>query len=349
VTHISNEDCELKALRELSARLGHDPLLVQASTGNTSVKIGNSLWVKASGKWLIDAGSDDFLVCVSLTSAMQCFRERRDIPEPAITCGDRRPSIETAMHAVLPHKVVIHVHSVNAIAWAVREDGPEQLSVRLRDLDWKWIPYTPSGIFLAREIQTAVSSCPETNVFVLGNHGLVVCGHSCRSAEELLGDVESRLAITPRVTPKTPAALLTRTASESGWSLPTYMEVHALATDKLSQQILSGGVLYPCQAMFLPETVPLLKYPHSEDCGQHRPASILLMDGIGVLCSKHVTRAQEQLLRGLVEVVQRIDQFAPIRYLTTSEVSQVLNGPTYLGASANRLCPPKPLSDAPIP
>ena len=27
------------------------------------------------------------------------------------------------MHAVMPHRVVIHVHSVNAIAWAVRRDG----------------------------------------------------------------------------------------------------------------------------------------------------------------------------------------------------------------------------------
>jgi rhamnose utilization protein RhaD (predicted bifunctional aldolase and dehydrogenase) len=41
---------ELKQLRELTARVGSDPLLTQASTGNSSLKIGSVLWIKASGK-----------------------------------------------------------------------------------------------------------------------------------------------------------------------------------------------------------------------------------------------------------------------------------------------------------
>ena len=45
-----------------------------------------------------------------------------------------RPSIETAMHSVLRHRVVIHVHSANTIAWAVRLDGTIRLSERLAGL-----------------------------------------------------------------------------------------------------------------------------------------------------------------------------------------------------------------------
>ena len=46
---------ELVSLGQLSARIGRDPLLVQASSGNTSIKADRILWVKASGKWLADA------------------------------------------------------------------------------------------------------------------------------------------------------------------------------------------------------------------------------------------------------------------------------------------------------
>ncbi len=325
---------ELKALRELSARLGRDPLLVQASTGNTSIKIGDALWIKASGKWLRDAEDDDFLVPVSLATATQYFRDGLDIPETAAPCGNTCASIETAMHAVLPHRVVVHLHSVNTIAWAVRQDGPEELSVRLRDFNWKWIPYTPSGIPLARSIHTALSDCSQTDVFVLGNHGLVVCGESCRSAERLLADVESKLSIVPRRAPKPQAALLEESFSGSGWSLPACMEVHTLATDPLSRQILSGGVLYPCQAMFFPETVPKLTSSLNESgARQHLPGSILLIDGGGVLRSAQTTPAELEVLRGLAEVLRRIDRSAPVRYLTNSEVLQVLNGPAYQGAA----------------
>jgi rhamnose utilization protein RhaD (predicted bifunctional aldolase and dehydrogenase) len=186
---------ELDALRELSTRLGRNPLLAQASSGNTSIKMDDVLWIKASGKWLIQADAEDFLVPVPLAET------RRGLQENGVTPGMKQnsqgradASIETSMHAALPYKVVIHVHSVNTIAWAVREDGPQQVSVRLAGLPWQWIPYTPSGPSLARKVERALACVPETQVFVLGNHGLVVGGHSCCAAEHLLGEVEQRLA-----------------------------------------------------------------------------------------------------------------------------------------------------------
>ena len=45
----------LEALRTLSAKLGSDPLLVQAAGGNTSLKRDGIMWIKASGTWLRDA------------------------------------------------------------------------------------------------------------------------------------------------------------------------------------------------------------------------------------------------------------------------------------------------------
>jgi rhamnose utilization protein RhaD (predicted bifunctional aldolase and dehydrogenase) len=50
----------LQELVRLSARLGADPRLIQGAGGNTSIKTGNTLWVKASGKWLAAQARADF-------------------------------------------------------------------------------------------------------------------------------------------------------------------------------------------------------------------------------------------------------------------------------------------------
>ena len=51
----ATNQAELSSLRELSARIGSNPLLTQASTGNSSIKLDGVLWIKASGKWMADA------------------------------------------------------------------------------------------------------------------------------------------------------------------------------------------------------------------------------------------------------------------------------------------------------
>ena len=46
---------DLRKLSNLSQDIGNDLNLIQGAGGNTSVKINDALWVKASGCWLRDA------------------------------------------------------------------------------------------------------------------------------------------------------------------------------------------------------------------------------------------------------------------------------------------------------
>ena len=309
---ITSEQFELAALRELSARLGANPLLVQASSGNSSVKIDDILWIKASGKWLIQPHSGDFLVPVRLSRARRYLNDNAAIPETVASSSDGVcASIETAMHAVLPYQVVLHVHSVNAIAWAVREDAPRQLAKRLAAHHWQWIPYSASGLALAKRIEQALSSRPQTDVFVLGNHGLVVCAHSCQAAEHLLAHVEKCLAIEPRPVPEPHPSLLKRALPGPEWNCPPSPAIHSLSTDSISRHILTRGVLYPCQAIFL-----AARASHS---GAAQPL-FQTVENHGVLCSQHMTQAQGQMLAGLADVIRRIGSSAPVRYLTDSEL-----------------------------
>src|SRR5690348_12554050 len=96
---------ELQPLLEFTQRTGRDPLLTQASTGNSSAKLDGVIWIKASGRWMADALHDDFLIPLDLAEVMACLRQGVD---PAGWFPNA--SLETAMHATLPHSVVLHVH-----------------------------------------------------------------------------------------------------------------------------------------------------------------------------------------------------------------------------------------------
>ena len=163
--HISVADQpELSSLRELSALVGSDLLLTQASTGNSSIKLENILWIKTSGKWMADAIHEDIFIPLDLREVKECVKQKADPAEL-----DVRASIETAMHAVMPHRVVLHIHSVDTIAWAVRQDAPVQLKYRLDGLLWQWISYVTSywatTVWSSAEMIAALSksSCPKCN------------------------------------------------------------------------------------------------------------------------------------------------------------------------------------------
>ena len=322
---------ELASLRELSARVGNDPLLVQASNGNTSIKLDGILWIKASGKWLAHAMREDVLVPVELAEVRESIQNGTEIALHDGLKNELRSSIETAMHAVLRHRIVIHVHSINTIAWAIRLDGPEQLKERLDDLHWKWIPYTASGIPLAREIEKAAVGAQETDVFILGNHGLVVCGPDCETVEKLLHEVERRLAIPPRQFPKPDTAILGMITRFSGWQFPDVDSLHALGTDSVSLKILKGGVLYPCQAIFLGQTMPL--WPPTLAVsklaehlnGKDRTPPFVAIENSGVMLNEKMTSAERATLIGLMQVTQRTEESARLRYLKCAEVSKVLS------------------------
>jgi rhamnose utilization protein RhaD (predicted bifunctional aldolase and dehydrogenase) len=322
---------EVASLRDLSARVGRDPLLVQASNGNTSIKLEGILWIKASGKWLAHATQEEMFVPLELAAVREAIQNGTEISPRYGPKNKLRPSIETAMHAILRHRVVIHVHSINTIAWAIRLDGAAQLKERLDSLHWQWIPYAASGIRLAQEIEKAVASAPETDVLILGNHGLVVCGDDCYTAEKLLCEVEQRLAITTRPFPKPDTRLLATIARASRWQFPDVDSLHALATDEVSLRILKGGVLYPCQAIFLGQTMPLLpttvvasKFIERLN-GKDRTPPFVAVERSGVMLNEKMTSAERATLIGLAQITQRTEGSARLRYLKGTEVENVLS------------------------
>jgi rhamnose utilization protein RhaD (predicted bifunctional aldolase and dehydrogenase) len=70
---------------------------------------------------MADAIREDILIPLDLAEVRERVKQKVD-PAARYTSA----SIETALHAVLPHRVVLHVHYVNTIAWAIRQDARVQ-------------------------------------------------------------------------------------------------------------------------------------------------------------------------------------------------------------------------------
>ncbi len=319
-------------LVQLSARIGKNLDLVQAGGGNTSIKDGGTLWVKASGKWLSHAAEDDmFLPVPTVDIERQLAAEDERFPEYQTVSGAiLRPSVETAVHAVIPHRVVLHVHSVRTIAWAAQANGCQGVASLLAGLNWNWIPYTHPGIPLAIAIRK-IRPKP-LDVVILANHGLVVAAETCPKAEALLQEVEQRLDTPANPAPPPDLARLEKLSRDTNWQIAPDFEVHALASSENACRIAEAGTLFPDQCVYLGPAAAVVQTNETlqDACSRYQAQFTfdpvyLLVPGAGVLTRQDIKRSARDLLLGLKRVVERIPAHAQPTYLPPAQVARLMN------------------------
>ncbi|HEV7320230.1 MAG TPA: class II aldolase/adducin family protein [Ensifer sp.] len=327
---------EFEALLDLSARVGADPLLVQGAGGNTSIKEGGTLWIKASGLWLAQARQRDVMVPVALDDLLDALERGDPATEKAqdFVIAERnpsglRPSIETTVHALMPQKVVVHVHCVETIATAVQTNGAAIVAERLAGFPHVFVPYARPGLPLARAIAERLQD--NTSVLVLGNHGLVVAANNVIDAAILLTDVTRRLTGARRPAPAADLVSLGRLAVDSDYRLPEDVSLHAVAADLDSCRLAAGGSLYPDHVIFLgkgvvvaaPGETALTIEAKRRAAGESLPP-LLLFPGKGVLVQKEISAGAFAMARCLADVTARIPTDARLRYLTEAENAELL-------------------------
>ncbi|MGE3871634.1 MAG: class II aldolase/adducin family protein [Parvibaculaceae bacterium] len=328
---------EMSALEALSAKVGADPLLVQAAGGNTSLKHGGIMWIKASGTWLMHAGTRDIFVPVAIDPLLAAL-ERDD---PACeTCADfvrgdlnslgLRPSIETTVHASFTHKVVVHVHCIATISLAVREDAEAALAPMLEGFHWAFVPYRRPGLPLAREIRKRLG--PRTNVLVLGNHGLVVAGDTVAEAEALLDEVVRTLTRPARPMRAGPEPRLARLAQGSDYAPSPDPGVHSLALDPVSLAVARKGTLYPDHIVFLGAGIAVAEPGEAPQSAARRVGltgrpepKLVIVPEEGALLPKDAAPALHAMARCLADVAVRLAADDPIRGLTREDELALVN------------------------
>jgi len=189
-------------LRVYSSRLlGRDDTLVLHGGGNTSVKVREKnmvgdeediLYVKGSG-WDLETIEVDGFAPVRMASLLKLARLEtlsdpqmvNELAANVTRAGAPAPSVETILHAVIPHKFVDHTHADALLAITNTDDGEARAGEIYGD-DVIIVPYVMPGFELARVCAKRIQAemKPSTIGMVLLKHGLFSFG---ATAEESYG------------------------------------------------------------------------------------------------------------------------------------------------------------------
>jgi rhamnose utilization protein RhaD (predicted bifunctional aldolase and dehydrogenase)/NAD(P)-dependent dehydrogenase (short-subunit alcohol dehydrogenase family) len=202
------------ALRIYTTRLlGREPRLVLHGGGNTSVKtrvrdlLGEEvevLCVKGSGGDMaaiepagLPAVRLDRLRKLRARAALSDEEMVRIQRENLIDPMAPNPSVETLLHAFLPHKFVDHTHSTAVLSLIDQPDGAA-LCAETYDGRMGVVPYVMPGFALAKLAAEIYESAPTVAGLILHKHGIFTFGATAEEAYarmiEMVTRAEERLA-----------------------------------------------------------------------------------------------------------------------------------------------------------
>jgi len=196
------------ALRVYTTRLlGNDSALVLHGGGNTSVKtttidlMGDDaevLCVKGSG-WDMGTIEPAGLPAVRL-APLRRLRERDVLTDEDMVAVQRanllrpsapNPSVETLLHAFVPHKFVDHTHSTAVLSLVDQPDG-QDVCREVYGTKMGIVPYIMPGFALAKKAAEVFEENTSAIGLILHKHGIFTFGESAREAYERMIEMVSR-------------------------------------------------------------------------------------------------------------------------------------------------------------
>ena len=192
----------VKELLERSNRLGSEPRFTNYAGGNTSAKgsVPNPatgqettvLWVKGSGG---DLGTltEPGLAALELEkfNALKNVYRGVEHEDEMVALFDycrfgttgAAPSIDTAMHGLVPFDHVDHLHPDSIIALATSIDG-EKLTRECFGDEILWVDWRRPGFQLGLDMAKIATDNPKAKGCILGGHGLTTWGATSKECEE---------------------------------------------------------------------------------------------------------------------------------------------------------------------
>lgn len=307
--------------------IGKDPLLVQGAGGNVSWKENDTLWIKASGTWLTEAAEKDIFVPVDLPH-LRAAIEREDFSVTPRVRGESvlRPSIETLLHALMPHRVVVHLHAIEILAHLVRNSCQSDFQSLLdTGVSWVWVAYKKPGAELAVAVNLALQTMNNANVVFLQNHGVVMGGDNIEEIDQLLKSMAQALSTSPRsfdenIPPSDPLSIDGKVL----YYPVTDQAVHQLAMDDdLFSHLKSAWALYPDHVVFLGAQPYTYSDMNALRDDKEMP-ELIFVQNLGVFTVPHFSLAKHVQLRCYYEVVVRQHKEYMAQCLTSLQIGELL-------------------------
>lgn len=309
----------MEDLIEASRLWGEDRLLVQGVGGNVSWKDADTLWIKASGTSLRDA-SPEIFVPVSLSTVTAGG------PAIPLVPSGHRPSIEVEMHAVIPQRVVVHLHAVDALAALVRVDWDKEVRRLLPD-DGRCalIDYVRPGAPLAQRVRDAVEAMAGgVTTFILRNHGIVIAGESVPEVSARLDQVLAAFRHEATTTPLERRSVVTAPSGDYA-PIADGLCDRLMVDERLRRLTTECWALYPDHVVFLGPEPFVIEGCHELDQLSPEKVPLVFVSEHGVMGSKNVTSLQREQLMCFLDVLERLPQGAEVSPLPPDEVAALLS------------------------
>lgn len=340
ITRIEDSQEFIEFLK-FSKEVGLDSSMVQAAGGNTSIKLGDTMWVKASGKWLMNACSEEIMIPVKTSKVKSILKNEGPNDDKLInnTISDEsntnlRPSVETPLHAALDFKYVLHTHDVNIISFAILKNSRIKLDKSLRGFKWKFIPYIKPGIELSKLLLKIKSK--EDNVFILQNHGLVVCGDdldeikklNLKIRDRLQSELNKNIIIKPKDYNNLEINL-----NNTQYKLLNEDYAFILANNKSWLKKISLGAFLPDILVFLgPKILQInpIKNKLSFELNKLSKLSLpfnscIILSGYGVIIRKDSLNGTIEMIKLLYELMHRVPEEEELEYFNDNQILSLLN------------------------
>lgn len=203
--------------------LGSDLRVTNFGGGNTSAKLAatdpltgenvTTMWVKGSGGDLGSMKLDGFatLYLDKLLGLKKIYRGLAHEDEMVakfnhctFNLNPRAASIDTPLHAFVPHLHVDHMHPDAVIALAAARDS-KRLTAELFGNEMGWLPWQRPGFDLGLKIGQMASDHPEYKGVILAGHGLFTWGKTARECYDTTIEMINRAAAWLAANVKKPA------------------------------------------------------------------------------------------------------------------------------------------------
>ena len=190
--------------------LGSDKRITNYGGGNTSAKVSmpdplskqdtTVLWVKGSGGDVGTMKLDGFatLYMDKLNALRSLYRgvEFEDemvgfLPHCTFNLNSRASSIDTPLHAYVPHVHVDHMHPDAIIAIAASADG-QALTKEIFGDDIGWLPWKRPGYELGLWLSKFCEENPKARGVILGSHGLFTWADSAEECYSVTLEIINR-------------------------------------------------------------------------------------------------------------------------------------------------------------
>ena len=317
---INNNNSSYLDLCKYSSLLGKNSNYVQAAGGNTSLKENGFMYVKGSGKLLSRASKENIFVKVKTETYKQIHKSKNIEEEEKLFYKKSilRPSIETALHALMPFNAVIHTHPTDIIALSLLENGTKKIADLLKDISWEWVPYVRPGKDLASKVESILNK-KKVHLLILANHGIVVGGENLKEAFNLHKKIVNLLYVKKRKVYKNDLnevhSLVEKIPNSS---LPKDLIIHNLAFDKWSFSLLNKPPYCPDHIIFCGKENPIFYGKNHNWEYIRKKYSYAIIENIGVIIFNQ-SNALEAMLKAQAEIFLKIPEDSSVRMLSSNE------------------------------